>query len=381
MNYVLFQTESEVASYMKKMLIGLGFPKPPDNITAFQLFSKLEAKVRLWNCVHSLFHQLQFNSDAAVFLWFKLLTWAVCRCSWKHTTYCMYELHHESAVWRWIWKHTTSCVHELRCERVRFVIEFKSTLPTACMNLTMRECSLSLNLKTPYLLHAWTSSWESSVVALLQVKELMAQYPTQIGKPLLKSRLSDKQWDTVLEVNEAMAQEYRIRREMLLKRLDVTIQSFMWGDKAKVGQSVRQPLGRQSRKESGDEIRKCYSAVQWCIIVNLFIHRSLQRAKVQQIFWPLPHGPWHIDRPCIKQTTDHAGRLNIDMSSLKQINVIPRWKCHWVGWLFLPALKITGLVLLYGNVWRINCIMVENLNLCPLKGMLKKVTVKSKKQQ
>lgn len=63
----------------------------------------------------------------------------------------------------------------------------------------------------------------------------MAQYPTQIGKPLLKSRLSDKQWDTVLEVNEAMAQEYHVRREMLLKRLDVTIQSFMWGDKAKVG--------------------------------------------------------------------------------------------------------------------------------------------------
>lgn len=77
----------------------------------------------------------------------------------------------------------------------------------------------------------------------------MAQYPKQIGKPLLKSRLSDKQWDTVLEVNEAMTQEYRVRREMLLKRLDVTIQSFMWGDKAKVGQSVRQPLVRQSWKE------------------------------------------------------------------------------------------------------------------------------------
>ena len=79
LNCVLFQTESEVAFYMKKMLIGLGFPKPPDNITAFQLFSKLESKVRLWNCIHSLFHQLQFNSDDAVFLWFKLLTWAVCR--------------------------------------------------------------------------------------------------------------------------------------------------------------------------------------------------------------------------------------------------------------------------------------------------------------
>ena len=42
---LIFQNESEVAAYMKKMLVGLGFPKPPDNITSFQLFSKLEAKV------------------------------------------------------------------------------------------------------------------------------------------------------------------------------------------------------------------------------------------------------------------------------------------------------------------------------------------------
>ena len=44
-NCLPFQSESDVASYMKKMLVGLGFPKPPENITAFQLFSKLEAKV------------------------------------------------------------------------------------------------------------------------------------------------------------------------------------------------------------------------------------------------------------------------------------------------------------------------------------------------
>ncbi|XP_076441631.1 protein FAM98A-like isoform X2 [Babylonia areolata] len=102
-------SESEVAGYMKRMLMGLGFPRPPDNITIFTLFSKLEAKI----------------------------------------------------------------------------------------------------------------------------KELMGQYPGQISKPLLKARLSDKQWDSIMEINEAMSQEYRIRREMLLKRLDVTIHSFKWSDKAK----------------------------------------------------------------------------------------------------------------------------------------------------
>ena len=63
----------------------------------------------------------------------------------------------------------------------------------------------------------------------------MSKYPDQIGKPLLKTRLSDKQWEHILFVNNVLSDEYRVRREMLLKRLDVTIQSFKWSDKAKVG--------------------------------------------------------------------------------------------------------------------------------------------------
>lgn len=67
-----------------------------------------------------------------------------------------------------------------------------------------------------------------------QIKEVVAKQPDQIGKPLLKARLSDKQWDNVHRINISLADEYKTRREMLLKRLDVTIQSFMWSDKAKV---------------------------------------------------------------------------------------------------------------------------------------------------
>ena len=68
-----------------------------------------------------------------------------------------------------------------------------------------------------------------------QVKEVLSKLPADhLGKALMKSRLSDKQWTNVLAMNEAMAAEYRTRREMLLKRLDVTIQSFQWSDRAKV---------------------------------------------------------------------------------------------------------------------------------------------------
>lgn len=71
-----------------------------------------------------------------------------------------------------------------------------------------------------------------------QVKELISKNPNQIGKPLMKCRMSDKQWDVLTKINEALTQEYTLRRETLLKRLDVTIQSFKWGDKGKVGQDT-----------------------------------------------------------------------------------------------------------------------------------------------
>ncbi|CAG5136390.1 unnamed protein product, partial [Candidula unifasciata] len=81
-----------------------------------------------------------------------------------------------------------------------------------------------------------------------KLKELMSKYPDQVGKPLLKARLSEKQWAQVLAINEVLSEEYRIRREMLLKRLDVTIQSFMWSDKAKKNENkiaeVYQPIRR-----------------------------------------------------------------------------------------------------------------------------------------
>jgi hypothetical protein len=62
----------------------------------------------------------------------------------------------------------------------------------------------------------------------------MSKHPNAIGKPLMKVRLSDKQWDQVHKINTALCDEYKTRREMILKRLDVTIQSFMWSEKAKV---------------------------------------------------------------------------------------------------------------------------------------------------
>ena len=48
---IVFQAESEIAKYMKQMLIALGFPKPPEGITPFQLFTKVESKVSMINVI------------------------------------------------------------------------------------------------------------------------------------------------------------------------------------------------------------------------------------------------------------------------------------------------------------------------------------------
>lgn len=39
-------------------------------------------------------------------------------------------------------------------------------------------------------------------------------------------------------INQALTNEYEVRRKMLLKRLDVTVQSFGWSDRAKVRGSL-----------------------------------------------------------------------------------------------------------------------------------------------
>uniref|UniRef100_A0A0L8I3Y0 Protein FAM98A n=1 Tax=Octopus bimaculoides TaxID=37653 RepID=A0A0L8I3Y0_OCTBM len=69
-----------------------------------------------------------------------------------------------------------------------------------------------------------------------KIKEMMSKNPNQLGKSLMKTRLSDKQWAHILNINNSLSVEYNTRREMLLKRLDVTIQSFMWSDKAKLNE-------------------------------------------------------------------------------------------------------------------------------------------------
>uniref|UniRef100_A0A8D0H3J4 Family with sequence similarity 98 member A n=1 Tax=Sphenodon punctatus TaxID=8508 RepID=A0A8D0H3J4_SPHPU len=67
-----------------------------------------------------------------------------------------------------------------------------------------------------------------------KLKETLAKVPpNHVGKPLLKKSLGPAHWEKIEAINQAIANEYEVRRKLLVKRLDVTVQSFGWSDRAK----------------------------------------------------------------------------------------------------------------------------------------------------
>lgn len=68
-----------------------------------------------------------------------------------------------------------------------------------------------------------------------KVEEVLKDLPNgSIGNPVLKKSLCNEQWEKLHDINTALSSEYECRRRMLIKRLDVTVQSFGWSDRAKV---------------------------------------------------------------------------------------------------------------------------------------------------
>lgn len=54
-----------------------------------------------------------------------------------------------------------------------------------------------------------------------------------VGKPLYNKTVSEQQWKDLEKVLKEMLEEYRLRRETLITRLECTIQSFEWSDRLK----------------------------------------------------------------------------------------------------------------------------------------------------
>ncbi len=63
-----------------------------------------------------------------------------------------------------------------------------------------------------------------------------------MGRALLRTNMSENQWNQMHKINKILYEDYKTRRELLLKRLDVTIQSFKWADRLKV--MIESEIGR-----------------------------------------------------------------------------------------------------------------------------------------
>lgn len=97
---------------------------------------------------------------------------------------------------------------------------------------TKRELSL--------LLEALSMDTSSNLTDVQhQVKSCLARLPGgDIPKPLLNNELNSDQWKQLGQLNDALAKDYRCRRQMMIKRFEVTLQSFTWGEKGKEREKV-----------------------------------------------------------------------------------------------------------------------------------------------
>ncbi|XP_019953651.2 protein FAM98B [Paralichthys olivaceus] len=97
------------------------------------------------------------------------------------------------------------------------------------------------------------------------VDKLIKDLPNgSIGSPVLNQSLSTEQWAKLHGINTVLCSEYECRRRMLIKRLDVTIQSFGWSDRAKVKVDnmarAYQPKRHSLRPQSDVDMSKLLAA-------------------------------------------------------------------------------------------------------------------------
>jgi len=55
-----------------------------------------------------------------------------------------------------------------------------------------------------------------------------------VGKPLLTVLPTDDEWKEIDYISQALEQDYARRRQMVIQRLDLTVQSFTWSEQLQV---------------------------------------------------------------------------------------------------------------------------------------------------
>ncbi|CAN9511350.1 unnamed protein product [Ophioblennius macclurei] len=82
------------------------------------------------------------------------------------------------------------------------------------------------------LLHALDMDTASPFEDVLsEVEARISNLPSAMTEPLLNASLSAEQWERVKKMNGMLSEDYQCRRQMMIKRFQVTLESFAWGEK------------------------------------------------------------------------------------------------------------------------------------------------------
>ncbi|XP_033832418.1 protein FAM98C [Periophthalmus magnuspinnatus] len=65
---------------------------------------------------------------------------------------------------------------------------------------------------------------------LNEVESRMTNLPSDAISPLLKTSPNPEQWVKLKKLNEVLSKDYKCRKQMMIKRFQVTLESFTWGD-------------------------------------------------------------------------------------------------------------------------------------------------------
>ncbi|KAF1394004.1 hypothetical protein PFLUV_G00022000 [Perca fluviatilis] len=85
------------------------------------------------------------------------------------------------------------------------------------------------------LMHALDMDASSQITDVLsEVESRLTHLPCgEMTNPLLNTSLSSEQWVQVKKINQVLSEDYQCRRQMMIKRFQVTLESFAWGEKQK----------------------------------------------------------------------------------------------------------------------------------------------------
>ncbi|XP_026743364.1 protein FAM98A [Trichoplusia ni] len=139
-----------------------------------------------------------------------------------------------------------------------------------------------------------------------------------VGKPLYNKALTEKDWKQLENNFTEMFEEYRLRRETLITRLECTIQSFEWSDRLKTKKDIIQSTYRPKReglKVKPDVKLSDFLAARTSLLLVEKTSSATVRKNTQT----------EVNKVLIGKVPDRGGRPN------EQALVMPTWEPRTVA--------------------------------------------------